>query len=123
MQKAQASGARLFFTQSLAHNPTGGSLQLGRAHEVLRSAEMLDFLIVEDDAFGDLMAPTAPRLAALDQFRRVIYVGTFAKILLASLRVGYVAASREIIANLVKMKMLAIVNSSGCRAHRPYCPQ
>lgn len=113
MQKAQASGARLFFTQSLAHNPTGGSLQLGPAHEVLRIAEMLDFLIVEDDAFGDLMAATAPRLAALDQLRRVIYIGTFAKILSASLRVGYVAASREIIANLVKMKMLTIVNSSG----------
>ncbi|MFN7023610.1 MAG: PLP-dependent aminotransferase family protein [Pseudorhizobium sp.] len=112
-RKAQASGARFFFTQSLAHNPTGGSLTLGRAHEVLRIAERLDFMVVEDDAFGDLMPASAPRLAALDQLRRVIYVGTFAKILSASLRVGYVAASPEVIGNLVNMKMLTIVNSSG----------
>lgn len=112
-QKAQATGARFFFTQSLAHNPTGASLTLGRAHEILRIAERLDFMVVEDDAFGDLMSPTAPRLAALDQLRRVIYVGTFAKILSASLRVGYVAASPEVIGNLTKMKMLTIVNSSG----------
>lgn len=112
-QKARESGARLFFTQSLAHNPTGGSLHLGRAHEILRVAETLDLTIVEDDAFGDLMPATAPRLAALDQLRRVIYVGTFAKILSASLRVGYVAASPDVIAHLVTMKMLTIVNSSG----------
>ncbi|KXF75384.1 hypothetical protein ATN84_19165 [Paramesorhizobium deserti] len=112
-RKAQASGARFFFTQSLAHNPTGGSLTLGRAHDILRIAENLDFMVVEDDAFGDLMPPSAARLAALDQLRRVIYVGTFAKILSASLRVGYVAASPEIIAHLVNMKMLTIVNSSG----------
>lgn len=111
--KAQASGARFFFTQSLAHNPTGGSLTLGRAHDILRIAERLDFMIVEDDAFGDLMPASAARLAALDQLRRVIYVGTFAKILSASLRVGYIAASADIIGNLVNMKMLTIVNSSG----------
>ena len=111
--KAQSSGARFFFTQSLAHNPTGGSLTLGRAHEILRIAEKLDFMVVEDDAFGDLMPAGAARLAALDQLRRVIYVGTFAKILSASLRVGYVAAAPEIIGNLVNMKMLTIVNSSG----------
>jgi DNA-binding transcriptional MocR family regulator len=111
--KAQASGARFFFTQSLAHNPTGSSLTLGRAHDILRIAERLDFMIVEDDAFGDLMPTSAARLAALDQLRRVIYVGTFAKILSASLRVGYVAASADIISHLVNMKMLTIVNSSG----------
>jgi DNA-binding transcriptional MocR family regulator len=112
-QKAKASGARFFFTQSLAHNPTGGSLTLGRAHEILRVAETFDFIVVEDDAFGDLMPASAARLAALDQLRRVIYVGTFAKILSASLRVGYVAASPNIIGHLVNMKMLTIVNSSG----------
>ena len=111
--KAKASGARFFFSPGLAHNRTGGSLTLGRAHEILRIAERLDFMVVEDDAFGDLMPVSAARLAALDQLRRVIYVGTFAKILSASLRVGYVAASPEIIGNLVNMKMLTIVNSSG----------
>lgn len=110
--KARASGARFFFTQSLAHNPTGGSLTLGRAYEILRICENLDLMVVEDDAFGDLVPVNAPRLAALDQLRRVIYVGTFAKILSASLRVGYLAAAPEIVSNLVDMKMLTIVNSS-----------
>ncbi|WP_209942941.1 PLP-dependent aminotransferase family protein [Rhizobium halophytocola] len=112
-RKAQASGARFFFTQSLAHNPTGSSLTLGRAHDILRIAEKLDLMVVEDDAFGDLMPSSAPRLAALDQLRRVIYIGTFAKILSASLRVGYIAAAPEVTGHLANMKMLTIVNSSG----------
>jgi DNA-binding transcriptional MocR family regulator len=112
-RKAKETGARFFFTQSLAHNPTGGSLTIGRAYEILKVCESLDLLVVEDDAFGDLMPNSAPRLAALDQLRRVIYVGTFAKILSASLRVGYVAASPDVAAHLTNMKMLTIVNSSG----------
>lgn len=111
--KARSSGARMFFTQSQAHNPTGHGLHLAEAHEILRLAERLGLTIVEDDAFGELVPPSAPRLAALDQLRRVIYVASFAKTLSANLRFGYVAAAPEISEALQSMKMLTIVNSSG----------
>jgi DNA-binding transcriptional MocR family regulator len=43
----------------------------------------------------------------------VIYVGTFAKTLSASLRSGYIAANADTIARLADLKMITRANSSG----------
>ncbi|KMO27089.1 PLP-dependent aminotransferase family protein [Methylobacterium aquaticum] len=110
---ARQSGARLFFTQSLAHNPTGCSLTLPVAHRLLQRAAALDLRIVESDPFADVLPAAQARLAALDQLERVIYVGTFAKTLSASLRCGYVAARADAVEALRDLKMVTSVNSSG----------
>jgi DNA-binding transcriptional MocR family regulator len=110
---ARGSGARLFFTHSLAHNPTGCSLTLPVAHRLLQRAGALDLRIVESDPFADVLPAAQARLAALDQLDRVIYVGTFAKTLSASLRCGYIAARRDIRESLRDLKMVTSVNSSG----------
>ena len=60
-----------------------------------------------------MLPTTQPRLAALDQLDRVIYIGTFSKTLSASLRIGYIAASPALATALANMKMLTVVNSSG----------
>ncbi len=103
---------RLFFTQSLAHNPTGGSIALHIAHELLTLSGQHGFRLVEDDPFADVLPPILPRLAALDQLHRVIYVGTFAKTLSASLRVGYVAADPASTTALSDVKLLTSVATS-----------
>lgn len=103
---------KVFFTQSLAHNPTGGSLSMPKAHRLLQLADQHDLLIVEDDPFADLLPASAPRLAALDQLRRVIYVGSFSKTLSAGLRVGYIAATPERVGALCDLKMVTVVSTS-----------
>lgn len=103
---------KVFFTQSVAHNPTGGSLTLPVAYGVLQATERHGTLIVEDDPFADIAPVTSPRLAALDQLRRVIYVGSYSKTLSASLRVGYVAASPAIVGVLADIKLLTVVATS-----------
>ena len=103
---------KFFFTQSLAHNPTGGSLALHVAHGLLTLAGQHGFRLVEDDPFADILPPISPRLSALDQLQRVIYVGTFAKTLSASLRVGYVAADPVTAAALSDVKLLTSVATS-----------
>jgi DNA-binding transcriptional MocR family regulator len=110
--KARKSGARLFFTQSLAHNPTGGSITLGNAYALLRIATELGLLVVEDDPFADILPYAAPRLAALDQLDRVIYIGTFSKTLAGSLRTGYLAASAKLAAELNELKVITTVATS-----------
>jgi DNA-binding transcriptional MocR family regulator len=112
-EKARTSGARLFFTQSLAHNPTGGSITAGTAYGVLRIAEAHNLLLIEDDPFADILPYSAPRLAALDQLKRVIYIGSFSKTLAGSFRVGYMAAAPELAAELNEMKVITIVSTSG----------
>ncbi|HSG65566.1 MAG TPA: PLP-dependent aminotransferase family protein, partial [Gammaproteobacteria bacterium] len=110
--KAAAHNPKAFFTQSLAHNPTGGSITLPTAHRLLQLAARYGFLVVEDDPFADLLPASSPRLAALDQLERVIYVSSFSKTLSASLRVGYVAASAPVTAALRDLKMVTIVSTS-----------
>jgi len=111
--QAAASGATLFFTQSLAHNPTGCSISLPVAYRVMRVATDHNLIIVDSDPFADVMPASRPRLAALDGLDRVILVGTFAKTLSASLRSGYIAARADIAAALANLKMITRTNSSG----------
>jgi len=110
--KARKSGARLFFTQSLAHNPTGGSITFGTAYSVLRTATDCDLLVIEDDPFADILPYTAPRLAALDQLDRVIYIGTFSKTLAGSFRTGYLAAAPRLASELNELKVVTAVSTS-----------
>ncbi|AOW14481.1 GntR family transcriptional regulator [Hydrogenophaga crassostreae] len=103
---------KVFFTQSLAHNPTGSSISLPKAHMLLRLAAEFDCLVVEDDPFADLLPAAAPRLAALDQLDRVLYVSSFSKTLSAGLRVGYIAGAPERISALCDLKMVTVVSTS-----------
>lgn len=111
-EKARSSGAKLFFTQTLAHNPMGGSMTSAVAYGVLKIAEALDLLVVEDDPFADILPYSAPRLAALDQLQRVIYIGSFSKTLAGSFRVGYIAAHPERAEVLNEMKVITIISTS-----------
>jgi DNA-binding transcriptional MocR family regulator len=111
-QKLVTHRPKLFFTQSQAHNPTGGTLSPAHAFALLQMAEVHGFRLVEDDIFADLIAPTLPRLAAFGQQQRVLYVGSFSKTLSASLRCGYVAGAPDTIRSLVDLKMITMVATS-----------
>ncbi|MGH8845392.1 MAG: PLP-dependent aminotransferase family protein [Advenella sp.] len=110
--KARQHRAKLFFTQTLGHNPTGGCATLAAQYQVLKLAEKYDFRVVENDAFADLLPSGMPRMAGLDQLDRVLYIGTFSKTLSASFRVGYVAGRQALIDSLCNIKMLTVVTSS-----------
>ncbi len=68
---------KLFFCNSVFHNPTGTTLSPTVAHRVLQLAEWYDMRIVEDDIYADFQSSPSPRLASLDGMRRVIYVAVF----------------------------------------------
>ena len=111
--KVSAERPKLFFTQSIGHNPTGGSISLPVAHSILTAAAKHNVTIVEDDPFADLSFVPPNRLATLDQLNHVISIGTFSKTLSASLRSGHMAGRADKIAALAELKMLTTVNSSG----------
>ncbi len=103
---------RVFFTQSQAHNPTGGGLSLPKAHRILKLADQYGLYVIEDDPFADILSSDAVRLAMLDQLERVIYIGTFSKTLSAALRVGYLAANAALAKALCDLNMLTLVSTS-----------
>jgi len=101
---------KLFFMQTLLHNPTGSDLGPASAHRLLRLAEQYGFLIVEDDAYADLAEDSDLRLAALD-LDRVIYLSGFTKTLSAGLRVGFAAASGPVLESLCRAKLLTSIST------------
>jgi DNA-binding transcriptional MocR family regulator len=103
---------RLFFTQSVAHNPTGSDLSAAKAYRVLQLAQKHDLMLVENDPLADFKPPSMPRLTALDQLERTIYIGSFSKSFSAALRVGYVACGADLASDLADLKALIHVSSS-----------
>jgi DNA-binding transcriptional MocR family regulator len=103
---AAAHAPRLYVTVSVLHNPTGCSLPLAAAHQVLLLAQRHDFRIVEDDTYAHLAPPHAPRLSALDGLQRTVYVSGFSKILTPDWRVGFLAAAPELVERCIDLKLL-----------------
>ena len=103
---------RFFITTPIVHNPTGYSISQGTAFRLLQLAERYDFYVVEDDVDGPCHPHPPPRLASLDQLNRVIYVNGFSKTLSPRLRVGFVAGHRDLIRDLVDLKLLTHAASS-----------
>ena len=98
---------RLYTTVSVLHNPTGASLSLASAHQVLKLAEAHDLTIVEDDTYAWLAPPHLPRLAALDGLQRTIYISGFSKILAPNWRVGFLAAAPALMERFTDTKLLS----------------
>jgi GntR family transcriptional regulator/MocR family aminotransferase len=75
------------------------TLSLSRRLELLRFARKTGAWIVEDDydsEFRYLGQPLAA-LQGLDTEQRVIYVGTFSKVLFPSIRIGYIIAPPDLV--------------------------
>lgn len=104
---------RAYLTVSVMHNPTGGSITLAAAHEVLKIAEAAGLTIVEDDTYAWLASPQSPRLSALDQLQRTVYISGFAKILTPNWRVGYLAAAPALVERAIDRKLLTTLAAPG----------
>lgn len=103
---------RLFFTQSVGHNPTGSDISAAKAFRLLQLAEKYNLLLVENDPLADFKPMSMPRLSALDQLNRTIYIGSFSKSFSAALRVGFIACGVDLASDLADLKALIHVNSS-----------
>jgi DNA-binding transcriptional MocR family regulator len=101
-----------YFTQSVMQNPTGTDMSPHVAFRVLQAAGRHNFIVLEDDIFCDLQVKPTPRLATLDQLKRVIYARSFSKTLSGSLRVGFLACTKEIANELADIKMLTSITTS-----------
>ena len=105
----QRQHPRLIYTIPNFQNPTGVCLSLARRRQLLALAERYNVPILEDDFVGDLRyeGRAQPALKALDPGGRVIYVGTFSKLLMPGLRVGFVVADGPISALLLERKRVS----------------
>ncbi|MFQ5399537.1 MAG: PLP-dependent aminotransferase family protein [Anaerolineae bacterium] len=87
-----ACRARLVFVTPSNQFPKGGTMPLTRRLALLKWARANDALVIEDDYDGELRYRGHPlaALQGLDDEGRVVYLGTFSKVLFPALRLAYV---------------------------------
>ncbi|NUW54247.1 PLP-dependent aminotransferase family protein [Cronobacter turicensis] len=88
--------ARLAIVTPTHHSPLGVSLSLPRKQQLLAWASRHNAWIVEDDYDGEFhfTRNVLPSLKSLDTDDRVVYIGTFSKTIMPSVRIGYLVMPR-----------------------------
>lgn len=102
------SRARLVFVTPSNQFPSGGTMPLARRLALLQWARQRDALIIEDDYDGELRYDGRPltALQGLDEDGRVVYLGTFSKVLFPALRLSYVVLPPALITPFTQAKAL-----------------
>ena len=106
---------RLVYTTPSRQYPLGMALPLARRVALLAWAAAARVWIIEDDYESEFQAPgrMLPSLQGLDRADRVIYLGTFSKLLFPSLRLGYAVLPPDLVAPFAAARHLADRQSSG----------
>lgn len=95
-------------------NPSGKTWSLEKRKKLVELGNKYDVAIVEDNPYGELRfeGELLPSIKHFDTEGRVIYLGTFSKILCPGFRLGWIAASPEVLNKYVLMKQGADLQSS-----------
>jgi GntR family transcriptional regulator/MocR family aminotransferase len=85
------SGARLAYVSPSHQFPTGYIMSIGKRNQLLNWAEEKDGIIIEDDYDSEFryFGRPIPALKGLDNRGKVVYLGSFSKVIPPSIRVSY----------------------------------
>lgn len=95
-------------------NPTGRMLSLERRKKLVELANRYDTLIFEDNPYFEVRyeGEMLPALKTFDTEGRVIYCGSYSKVLSPGIRMGYAIAPKEIINRMVVCKQVSDVHTN-----------
>jgi DNA-binding transcriptional MocR family regulator len=95
-------------------NPSGKTWSIDRRKKLVELANKYNVVILEDNPYGELRfeGEILPAIKHYDEEGRVVFLGTFSKILCPGLRLGWVAASPEILNKFIMVKQGADLQSS-----------
>ncbi|MEM3832785.1 MAG: PLP-dependent aminotransferase family protein [Thermoprotei archaeon] len=88
------------------HNPTGITMSIERRKELMEVISQYDLLVIEDDPYRPIAADAPPPLKKFDDEGRVLYVGSFSKVLAPGLRIGWIYGSKSILDRLMLLEQL-----------------
>ena len=113
--EGRLSGVDLIFTTPSHQFPTTVTMTMERRRALLEEARARGQVIVEDDYEFETNYGGSPRpaLKSLDADGRVIYVGSLSKSLMPGLRLGFIVADRELVAEMRALRRLMLRHPPG----------
>lgn len=111
---AENKNAKLIYTIPTFQNPMGTTMSLEKRKAVYEIARKNNLIIIEDNPYGDLTfdGTKTPTIKSMDVDGRVIYCGSFSKILAPGLRIGFVCANQAIVQKIVVGKQISDVHTA-----------
>lgn len=104
---------KILYTISTFQNPSGITMSLEKRKKVLELAEKYDIIIFEDNPYGELRfsGEAVSTIKSLDTTGRVVYFGSFSKILAPGLRIGFASGNPSLIAKMTICKQVQDVHT------------
>jgi GntR family transcriptional regulator/MocR family aminotransferase len=95
-----ATPPRLIYLTPSHQYPTGAVMSLARRHQVLLAAQAHNAWVLEDDYDSEyrFSGPPISSLEGLDTDGRVLYMGTFSKVLYPGIKLGYLVVPKPLVA-------------------------
>ena len=106
--------ARMIYTVPDFQNPTGVTLSLARRRELIALANAHDLIVLEDTPYRHIRfaGDTLPTLKSMDTEGRVIHLGSFSKVLVPALRIGWAVAAPKLLEKMGLLKVAADTQTS-----------
>lgn len=106
--------ARFIYVIPNFQNPSGIVTSPEKRKAIYELARKYDKLILEDNPYGETRfeGENIPNIKSMDTDGRVIYAGTFSKVISPGMRVGYAIAPKPIIAKMTVCKQIADVHTN-----------
>lgn len=105
---------RMIYTIPNFQNPCGISMSWEKRVALYALACKYNVIILEDNPYGELRfaGEDIPNIKSIDTEGRVIYCGSFSKLLAPGMRVGYLLANADLIAKLTVAKQCTDVHTN-----------
>ena len=106
--------ARMIYTVPDFQNPTGVTLSRERRKHLIALANQYDVIVLEDTPYRHIRfaGETLPTLKSLDTQGRVIHLGSFSKVLVPGLRIGWAVAAPALLEKMALLKVAADTQTS-----------
>jgi 2-aminoadipate transaminase len=106
--------AKLVYVVPDFQNPSGRTWSLARRRALIDAAKRHHVVVIEDDPYSEVRfeGEHLPAIKSLDGEGRVVFLGTFSKILSPGMRIGWVAAPRGVFEKYVLAKQSADLHTS-----------
>ena len=119
---AEGKKVKFLYTIPVFQNPLGWTMTLERRMATLEITAKYGVPVLEDDCYVDLRfeGEDVTSMHSLDDSGRVLYVGSFSKIVAPGVRLGYMVAPQEVIQRAMSFKGGGGVNQFAALAVQEY---